>query len=96
MADLHHFLQKGLDMSSNRITNFLLLIVAILLTANLVRPMLLPSTAHADDDKEKAEFTAITGAGRACWILKDNKVYYITADNEGYIKHINRPEELPE
>ena len=39
---------------------------------------------------------AITGAGRACWILKDNKVYYLTADNEGYIKHINRPEELPE
>ena len=83
-------------MSGNKVTNYLLLILAILLTANLARPMLTPGTAHADDDAEKAEFMAITGAGRACWILKDNKVYYITADNEGYIKHINRPEELPE
>jgi hypothetical protein len=83
-------------MSSTRITNFLLLIVAILLTANLLRPMLAPATAHADDETATEEFTAITGAGRTCWILKGNKVYYILADNEGYIKHINRPEELPE
>jgi len=83
-------------MSRNRITNFLLLIVVILLTANLVQPMLAPGTAHADDEEEKSEFTAIAAAGRACWILKGNKVYYIMADNEGYIKHMNQPEELPE
>jgi hypothetical protein len=79
-------------MSNTRLTNLLMGLVAILLLANLVRPIFEPTVAFADD-KEKEE-VAIASAGANAWVLKGNKVYYLKFETQYESIRIYGPEEL--
>ena len=82
-------------MSNSKSIKSLLLVVAFLLVANLVRPLWSPGTAHAQDDGE-AQVAAITGAGTSAWILKDGNLYYAVYEKQYESIRIYGPEELPE
>ena len=80
-------------MSSTRLTNLLMGVVAVLLLANLLRPAFEPTTAFADNHAQE-ETTAITGSSANAWVLKGNKVYYIKFETQYESIRIYGPEEL--
>lgn len=82
-------------MSNSKSIKALLVVVAFLLVANLVRPLWSPGTAHAQSDGE-APAVAITGAGTSAWILKDSNLYYAVYEKQYESIRIYGPEELPE
>lgn len=82
-------------MSNSKSIKALLVVVAFLLVANLVRPLWSPGTAHAQSDGASPE-AAITGAGMSAWILKDNNLYYAVYEKQYESIRIYGPEELPE
>ena len=67
-------------MSSHRFTKVLLLFVALLLIANLVRPLLEPGTAFAQKEEINKETLAISGGSG--WVIKGNRVYYLKFDRQ--------------
>ncbi|MCZ6631777.1 MAG: hypothetical protein O7G87_00090 [bacterium] len=81
-------------MSSQKITQILLVVVAILLLANLARPLLSPHPAFAQDDDEQHEDVEMVGSGSTAWILKGNNIYYIKWENQFESVRIYGPEEL--
>ncbi len=81
-------------MSNSKSLKTLLVVVAFLLIANLVRPLWSPGTAHAQDD-DAAPGVAITGAGYSAWIVKGGNVYYAVYEKEYESIRIYGPEELP-
>jgi len=80
-------------MSNSRLTQVLLVIVGILLLANLVRPILAPGTAFADED-EPSSSVAITGSGNVAWVLKGNQVYYLKFETQFEDIRVYGPEDL--
>lgn len=80
-------------MSSTRLTNLLMGLVAILLLANLLRPAFEPTTAFADSH-EKAEAIELSGTSNTAWVLKGNKVYYLKFETQYESIRIYGPEEL--
>lgn len=80
-------------MSSKRLTNLLMGVVAILLLANLLRPAFEPTTAFAEDHGN-GEAVSMTGTGSTAWVLKGNKVYYIKFEQQYESIRIYGPEEL--
>ena len=80
-------------MSSHRVTHFLLVLVAILLLANLVRPLFAPTPAFAESEKP-AESVAMTGSGSVAWILKGTQVYYLRFEQQFESIRIYGPEDL--
>lgn len=82
-------------MSNSKSLKSLLAVVAVLLIANLVRPLWSPGTAHAQGE-ETSPSVAITGAGNSAWILKDGNVYYANFERQYESIRIYGPEELPE
>ena len=68
-------------MSNSKSIKALLVVVAFLLVANLVRPLWSPGTAHAQSDGAAPE-AAITGAGMSAWILKDGNLYYAVYEKQ--------------
>ncbi len=81
-------------MSSQKITQILLVVVAILLLANLSRPLLSPHPAFAQDDAVRHEAVEMVGSGSTAWILKGNNIYYIKWENQFESVRIYGPEEL--
>ena len=79
-------------MSNHRSTQILLVIVAILLLANLVRPLLDPGTAFAQE--EQKETVAMTGTGATAWVLQGNQIYYLRFEQQFETIRIYGPEEL--
>ena len=82
-------------MSNSKSIKSLLVVVAFLLIANLIRPLWTPGTAHAQDEGE-APGVAITGAGTTVWIIKDSNLYYAVYEKQYESIRIYGPEELPE
>ena len=82
-------------MSNSKSIKSLLVVVAFLLIANLIRPLWTPGTAHAQDEGEAANID-ITGAGTTAWIIKDSNLYYAVYEKQYESIRIYGPEELPE
>ncbi len=82
-------------MSNSKSIKSLLVVVAFLLIANLIRPLWSPGTAHAQSEGA-APRVAITGAGTSAWIIKDSYVYYAVYEKQYESIRIYGPEELPE
>jgi len=81
-------------MSNRRLTNLLMGLIAILLLANLVRPLFEPTAAFAQDDDHQSEAVALTGTGPNAWVLKGNNIYYIKFETQFESIRIYGPEEL--
>ena len=82
-------------MSNSKSLKSLLVVVALLLIANLIRPLWTPGTAHAQDEGATPG-VAITGAGTTAWIIKDSNLYYAVYEKQYESIRIYGPEELPE
>ncbi len=67
-------------MTNHRSTKVLLLFVALLLIANLVRPLLEPGTAFAQKEERHEETLAIPGG--TGWVIKGSTVYYLKYDRQ--------------
>ena len=80
-------------MSSLRSTRILMVLIAFLLLANLIRPLMDPGTAFALDDDPK-ETVTMTGTGAVAWVLKGNQIYYLKFENQFETIRIYGPEEL--
>ena len=80
-------------MSNQKTSTILMAIIAILLLANLVRPLLDPATAFAQGDSDN-EQVVMTGSGMNAWILKNNEIYFIKFESQYEIIRIYGPEEL--
>ena len=80
-------------MSSSRLTQILMVVIAILLFANLVRPLMEPATAFAEED-DRDEVVAITGTGTTAWVLRGNEIYYVKFETQFENIRIYGPEEL--
>lgn len=80
-------------MSNNRTLKVLLVLVALLLAANLVRPLLRPVHLYAQD-KAPQEAVAISGSGATVWVLKGKKIYYISFDRQFESIEVIGPKEL--
>ncbi len=80
-------------MSSQSSLKALLFVVAILLVANLVRPLFQPGTAFAQSEP-KPEVVEMTGSSSMAWILKGNLLYYVKFENQFESIRIYGPEEL--
>ena len=80
-------------MSLQKLTPFLLLVVAVLLAANLVRPLVAPQPAHADEGGSQM---ALSGTGANAWLVKGNTVYYLRWENQFESIRIYGPEEIDE
>jgi len=81
-------------MSSKRVTNLLMGLVAFLLLANLARPLFEPTHAFADNHEAKSENVELSGTSTTAWVLKGNKIYYIKFENQYESIRIYGPEEL--
>ena len=79
-------------MSKHRSTTILLVLIALLLLANLARPLLQPDAAFAQEEEKKA--IAITGSGASAWILRGEEVYYLKYDHQSNRIDIVGPEQL--
>ena len=79
-------------MPNSRTTNVLLAIVAILLMANLIRPLVEPGPAYADE--EEPVHAELAAAGNAAWVLKGNFIYYVTFETDFDAIKVYRPEKL--
>ena len=73
-------------------TNVLLAIVAILLMANLIHPLVEPGPAYADE--EKPVHAELEASGNTAWVLKGNSIYYITFETDFDAIKGYRPEKL--
>lgn len=82
-------------MSLQKLTPFLLLVVAILLAANLVRPLVAPQPVHADSHEGGSEM-ALSGTGANAWLVKGNTIYYLKWENQFESIRIYGPEEIEE
>jgi hypothetical protein len=80
-------------MSLQKLTPFLLLVVAVLLAANLVRPLVAPQPVHAESHGGEM---ALTGTGANAWLVKGNTVYYLRWENQFESIRIYGPEEIEE
>ena len=80
-------------MSLQKLTPFLLLVVAVLLAANLVRPLVAPQAAYAQDDGGSSQM-ALTGTGANAWLVKGNTIYYLKWENQFESIRIYGPEEI--
>lgn len=78
-----------------KLTPFLLLVVAVLLAANLIRPLVSPQPAHAEDHAGGSDM-ALTGTGANAWLVKGNTVYYLKWENQFESIRIYGPEEIEE
>ena len=67
-------------MYTHRSTRVLLVLIAFLLAANLVRPLLQPGTAFADKDEQQAKVIGFPGTSG--WVIKENMVYYLKYDRQ--------------
>lgn len=81
-------------MSLQKLTPFLLLVVAVLLAANLVSPLITPQPAHAED--HGGSDMALSGTGANAWLVKGNMVYYLKWENQFESIRIEGPEEIEE
>ena len=81
-------------MSLQKMTPFLLLVVAVLLAANLVSPLFTPQPAHADSHSTGE--MALSGTGANAWLVKGNTVYYLKWENQFESIRIYGPEEIEE
>lgn len=66
-------------MSTQRLTHMLMGLIAILLLANLIRPIFEPVTAFAQHEA-KPETAIISGSGSVTWIVKNDQIYYVKWD----------------
>ena len=80
-------------MSFQKLTPFLLLVVAVLLAANLVRPLVTAQPAHAQSEEGQIQ---LSGTGANAWLVKNNKVYYLKWENQFESIRIYGPEEIEE
>lgn len=81
-------------MSNNRWTHILLLVVAILLLANLARPILAPGTAFAQKEAPAPQPMALSASGNYAWVLKGNQIFYIKFEANFESIRIYGPEDL--
>ena len=79
-------------MSRSKSVQVLLIVVAVLLAANLVRPLLSATPAIASDPP--AESLTITGTGNVAWVLKGTSVYYIPFEKQFESLRIYGPETI--
>ena len=79
-------------MSNHRLTQILLAVVAVLLLANLIRPILAPGVAFAEP--QPVETVAMTGSGNVAWVLRGDQIYYLKFENQFESIRIYGPEEL--
>lgn len=79
-------------MSRSKSLQILLVVVAVLLAANLVRPLLSPTPALAIDAPERT--VQITGTGTMAWVLRGNDIYYITFEKQFESIRIYGPETI--
>ena len=82
-------------MKGNRYTKVMLTLVALLLAANLLAPLMKPGTAYAEEEKPMPP-AMITGSGSIAWVLKGNTVYYLKFEQQFESIRIYGPEELEE
>ena len=80
-------------MKVDRFVKVMLLVVALLLLANFLKPALNPPPSYAQTEDQKP--VAITGSGNAVWIVVGTSVYYVKLDSYDEIR-ITGPEELEE
>ena len=80
-------------MSTQRLTHTLMGLIAILLLANLIRPIFEPVTAFAQSE-DRPETAIISGSGSVAWILKNNQIYYVRWDSNFRKIQIEGPREL--
>ena len=80
-------------MSFQKLTPFLLLVVAVLLAANLIRPLVTAQPAHA---QTAGSNMALTGTGANAWLVKGSTVYYLKWENQFESIRIYGPEEIEE
>lgn len=80
-------------MSLQKWTPFLLLVVAVLLAANLIRPLVAPQAAHADAHNAPAPMQ-LSGTGANAWLVKGRMVYYLKWENQFESIRIYGPEEI--
>ncbi len=80
-------------MSFQKLTPFLLLVVAVLLAANLLRPLVTAQPAHAQSEGGQMQ---LSGTGANAWLVKGNTVYYLKWENQFESIRIEGPEEIPE
>lgn len=80
-------------MSNTRLTTLLMSLIAILLLANLVRPIFEPTTAFADNHKA-SENVELAGSGNTAWVLKGDRIYYIKFETQYESIRVYGPEEL--
>lgn len=66
-------------MSPQRLTHALMGLIAILLLANLVRPIFEPVAAFAQRESD-SETAILSGSGPVAWIVKNNQIYYVRWD----------------
>ena len=81
-------------MKIEKSVKFLLVLIALLLAANLVQPIVTPSSVYADD-KESPD-AAITGAGTTAWVLRGNQVFYMKFEQQFESIRVYGPEDLEE
>ena len=79
-------------MSMEKLTPYLLLVVAVLLAANLIRPLVAPQPAHAES--HEGSNVALTGTGANAWLVKGSTVYYLKWENQFESIRIYGPEEI--
>ena len=82
-------------MKGNRYTKAMLTLVALLLSANLLAPLMKPGTAYAEEEKPMPP-GMITGSGSIACVLKDNVVYYLKFEQQFESIRIYGPQELEE
>ena len=81
-------------MSLQKMTPFLLLVVAVLLAANLVSPLVSPQPVHAD--AHGSADMALSGSGANAWLVKGNQVYYLKWEQQFESIRVYGPEEVEE
>jgi hypothetical protein len=81
-------------MSLQKWTPFLLLVVAVLLAANLLRPLVTPQPVHAES--HEGGDIALTGNGATAWLVKGGMVYYLKWENQFESIRVYGPEEIEE
>ncbi len=79
-------------MSNNKSTRYLLVLVALLLAANLIRPLFEPTVLHADERPGSA--VALSASGNIAWVLKGSKIYHIQFQQQYESIRVYGPEDL--
>ena len=79
-------------MKVDRSLTLLLVVVALLLAANLVQPIMSPTAVHAED--YEGVDSQITGSGMTAWVLRGNEVFYLKFEQQFESIRVYGPEEL--